>query len=247
MIAIDGLVKSHAGLKVLNGVTMSVRTGEVAAIIGPSGGGKSTLLRCINGLEPFQAGEIRVEGHTLSAGTAASRSARALQRLRQTVGMVFQQFNLFPHLNVLENVMLAPRLVQGKPRDTAEVEARTLLARVGLGDKLHSWPAQLSGGQQQRVAIARALAVMPRVILFDEPTSALDPRMSAEVLAVITDLAREGQTMMVVTHAMGFARQAAHTVHVMHEGRIAESGSPASIFGAPTTEVTRRFLMEATG
>ena len=168
----------------------------------------------------------------------------ALQSVRRRVGMVFQQFHLFPHMTVLENVLSGPRYALGRRREEAEPEARELLARVGLADKLDARPEQLSGGQQQRVAIARALAVRPEAILFDEPTSALDPRMAAEVLGVIADLARSGQTMVVVTHAMGFARRVAHTVHVMHAGRIAESGSPQQVFDQPEHEVTRAFLAE---
>ncbi|MBX7103421.1 MAG: amino acid ABC transporter ATP-binding protein [Gemmataceae bacterium] len=242
VIAVTGLIKSHSGLKVLDGIDLEVRAGEVAVVIGPSGGGKSTLLRCINGLEPFQGGSVRVGEHSLGAGP----SAASLLGLRRTVGMVFQQFNLFPHMTVLDNVTLAPQKSLGLSRDQAESEARALLDRVGLGEKLTARPDQLSGGQQQRVAIARALAVRPRAILFDEPTSALDPRMAAEVLAVISDLARDGQTMVVVTHAMAFARQAATTVHVMSAGRVAESGPPADLFAAPRSEVARQFLAELT-
>src|SRR5437868_4491977 len=231
MIAIRGLVKQHGSLRVLDGVTLAVERGEVAVLIGPSGGGKSTLLRCINGLETFQEGEVRVDSLCLGSGLPRRRLSTELRRLRSRVGMVFQQFNLFPHLTVLENVLAGPLYVQGRRREEAEAEARPLLDRVGLSDKLHAYPEVLSGGQQQRVAIARALAMKPEAILFDEPTSALDPRMAAEVLGVIADLAKSGQTMLVVTHAMHFARQVAHTVHVMHAGRIAESGPPEQIFG----------------
>jgi ABC-type polar amino acid transport system ATPase subunit len=243
VVAVEGLVKRHAGLRVLNGVDLTVRTGEVAVVIGPSGGGKSTLLRCINALEPFQDGLVRV-GDVVLRPNAQAASAAGLIGLRRTVGMVFQQFNLFPHLSVLDNVTLAPRLALRQSRDSAESRARELLARVGLEDKLGAWPDQLSGGQQQRVAIARCLAVQPRVILFDEPTSALDPRMSAEVMAVIADLARDGQTMVLVTHAMRFARQAADTVHVMHAGKVVESGAPGEVFGSPKAEATRRLLAD---
>lgn len=243
MIEVAGLVKHHAGRRVLDGVDLAVRRGEVAAVIGPSGGGKSTLLRCINGLESFEAGGVRVDSMRLGPGTPANSTS--LPHLRQAIGMVFQQFNLFPHLSVLANVTLAPRLVQAEPLDKAEATARDLLKRVGLGDKLAARTGQLSGGEQQRVAIARALAVRPKAILFDEPTSALDPRMSAEVMAVITDLARDGLTMIVVTHAMGFARQVATTVHVMAAGRVAESGPPVQIFDNPTLDVTHAFLMQA--
>jgi ABC-type polar amino acid transport system ATPase subunit len=245
MIDVQGLVKRHELLRVLNGVSLQVPRGEVAVVIGPSGGGKSTLLRCINGLETFQEGTVQVDKLCLRPETAGGTTKETLLQIRRRVGMVFQQFNLFPHLTVLDNVLAGPLRVLGQRRDAAEPEARRLLERVGLADKLRAYPDQLSGGQQQRVAIARALAVRPEAILFDEPTSALDPRMAGEVLGVIADLARSGQTMVVVTHAMGFARQVATTVHVMHEGRVAESGPPAQIFEAPCQEVTRQFLTQA--
>jgi len=241
MISISHLVKRHGTLTVLNGVSMAVRKGEVVAIIGPSGGGKSTLLRCINGLETFQDGEITVDTLKLSS----KPDGESLRKLRQRVGMVFQQFHLFPHMSVLDNVLAGPRYVLKQSRAEAEPLAIQLLERVGLGEKLNARPEQLSGGQQQRVAIARALAVKPEAILFDEPTSALDPRMANEVLSVITDLAEQHLTMMVVTHAMGFARKVAHTVCVMAEGRVAESGPPQQIFEAPNQEVTKRFLLQA--
>jgi ABC-type polar amino acid transport system ATPase subunit len=244
MIVIRELVKCHGSVRVLNGVSLTVKRGEVAAVIGPSGGGKSTLLRCINGLEAFEAGTVEVDGVALPAGTAPRQASERLRQLRRRVGMVFQQFHLFPHMTVLQNVLSGPLYVLGQPQAEAENEARKLLSRVGLGDKLHARPDQLSGGQQQRVAIARALAMKPEAILFDEPTSALDPRMAAEVLAVITDLAQSGQTMLVVTHAMGFARQVAQTVHVMHEGRMAETGPAEQVFQAPQHEVTRAFLAQ---
>ncbi len=241
MIDVRNLHKQHGDLRVLNGVSVAITRGEVAAVVGPSGGGKSTLLRCINGLEIFEQGTIRVGDIQLAPN--GSHGGELLLRLRRRVGMVFQQFNLFPHLNVLENVMSGPRWSLNRPKAEVEVEARALLERVGLSDKITSKPEQLSGGQQQRVAIARALAMKPDAILFDEPTSALDPRMAAEVLAVISDLARSGQTMIVVTHAMGFARQA-HTIHVMQEGRIAESGPPEQIFQEPKSQATREFLQQ---
>jgi ABC-type polar amino acid transport system ATPase subunit len=244
MIEIRQLVKSHGELRVLDGVSLSVRRGEVAAVIGPSGGGKSTLLRCINGLETFQEGEIQVDEVRLRPGAARREMGETLRALRRRVGMVFQQFHLFPHMNVLENVLAGPQFVLGRPRDESEVEARQLLERVGLADKLAAAPDQLSGGQQQRVAIARALAMKPEAILFDEPTSALDPRMAAEVISVIADLAKSGQTMIVVTHAMGFARNVSHTVHVMHGGLVAESGPPQQIFDTPREEITRSFLAQ---
>jgi ABC-type polar amino acid transport system ATPase subunit len=244
MIHVRDLVKSHGELRVLDGVSLSVRRGEVATVIGPSGGGKSTLLRCINGLEAFQAGEVQVDDVTLEAGTGHRKLSSTLHALRRRVGMVFQQFHLFPHMTVLENVLAGPLYVLDRNRDEAEPEARQLLDRVGLADKLMAMPEQLSGGQQQRVAIARALAMQPEAILFDEPTSALDPRMAAEVISVITDLAKSGQTMIVVTHAMGFARNVSNTVHVMHAGRVAESGPPSQIFESPKEEVTRLFLAQ---
>jgi ABC-type polar amino acid transport system ATPase subunit len=244
MITVTDLVKHHGGQRVLDGASLTVPRGEVAVVIGPSGGGKSTLLRCVNGLEPFQGGEVKVDDVALKPDGVQRATGATLLALRRRVGMVFQQFNLFPHLSVLENVLIGPRLTLKQPRDAAEPFARQLLDRVGLGDKLHARPEQLSGGQQQRVAIARALAVKPKAILFDEPTSALDPRMAGEVLAVIGDLARQGQTMIVVTHAMGFARQVAHTVHVMDAGRVAEFGPPVQIFEEPRAQVTRHFLAE---
>ncbi len=244
MIEVRNLVKNHGDLRVLDGVSLSVRRGEVATIIGPSGGGKSTLLRCINGLETFQGGEVQVDEVRLHPGAARREMADTLRALRRRVGMVFQQFHLFPHMTVLDNVLAGPLHVLARKRDEAEPEARQLLARVGLAEKLTAMPDQLSGGQQQRVAIARALAMQPEAILFDEPTSALDPRMAAEVISVITDLAKTGQTMIVVTHAMGFARNVSHTVHVMHAGRIAESGPPQQIFENPREEVTRTFLAQ---
>jgi len=244
MIHVRNLEKSHGTLRVLDGVSLSVSRGEVASVIGPSGGGKSTLLRCINGLETFEAGEVQVDEVLLQAGAAKREMANTLRALRRRVGMVFQQFHLFPHMTVLDNVLAGPLYVLNRSRDEAEPEARQLLARVGLAEKLTAMPEQLSGGQQQRVAIARALAMKPEVILFDEPTSALDPLMAAEVISVITDLAKSGQTMIVVTHAMGFARNVSHTVHIMHAGRVAESGPPEQIFENPREEVTRTFLAQ---
>jgi ABC-type polar amino acid transport system ATPase subunit len=244
VIEVRELVKRHGTLLVLNGVSLTVRRGEVAVVIGPSGGGKSTLLRCINGLDTFQQGEVQVGELKLSPSLPQSETGTTLRAIRRRVGMVFQQFHLFTHMSVLENVLTGPRFVLGKTREEAEPEARQLIDRVGLLDKLNARPEQLSGGQQQRVAIARALAVHPDAVLFDEPTSALDPRMAGEVLAVITDLAKSGQTMIVVTHAMGFARQIAHTVYLMNSGTIAESGPPAQIFESPHSEVTKCFLTQ---
>ncbi len=254
MIAVKDLVKTHPWqrvlvkdmprLRVLDGINLTVPRGEVAAVIGSSGSGKSTLLRCINGLEPFQAGTIQVDTQQLLPDTSPRSSAASLLALRRNVGMVFQQFNLFPHLNVMDNVTLAPCRAMHWPRAKAEENARRLLDRVGLASKLKAKPEQLSGGEQQRVAIARALAVQPQVILFDEPTSALDPRMSGEVLAVIADLARDGLTMLIVTHDMSFARQVARRVHVMHAGKIIESGSPSEVFTAPIQETTKSLVRE---
>lgn len=244
MIEVRKVVKSRGSQCVLDGVSLTVRRGEVAAILGPSGGGKSTLLRCLNGLETFQSGEVRVADLILRAGAATTGDNETLRQLRRRVGMVFQQFHLFPHLTVVANVMSGPLWALREPRAEVEERARHLLARVGLAEKIDAWPEQLSGGEQQRVAIARALAMKPQAILFDEPTSALDPRMSGEVLHVIADLADEGQTMVVVTHAMRFARRVAHTVHIMHAGRIAESGPPEQIFTQPHHEATRAFLAE---
>ena len=246
MICARKLVKDYGSGRVLDGVSLSVEKGEVAVVIGPSGCGKSTLLRCLNGLETFQEGEVQVDELRLTGGAGDANSA-VLLALRRRLGMVFQQFHLFPHMTVLENVAAGPRYVVGAPREEAEETARLLLARVGLADFAAARPEQLSGGQQQRVAIARALAMRPAAILFDEPTSALDPRMANEVLRVMADLARSGQTMIVVTHAMGFARRVAHTVHVMFGGQVIESGPPAQVFDGPREERVRAFLAEAEG
>jgi polar amino acid transport system ATP-binding protein len=223
-------------LHVLRDVNLQVRAGEVVVVCGPSGSGKSTLIRCVNGLERVQRGEIVVLGETIT------RPGVNLTRLRTQVGMVFQSFNLFPHMTALQNIMLAPMKVKRLSAAEAEKLARGLLERVGIPDKADHYPANLSGGQQQRVAIARALAMQPRVMLFDEPTSALDPEMINEVLEVMTDLAREGMTMMVVTHEMGFARRVAHRVVFMDEGQIVEEAEPERFFAAPRSERTRQFL-----
>ena len=210
--------------------------GEVVVICGPSGSGKSTLLRCIDGLEPVQSGEILVDGKSLSDPSLDLRALRA------EIGFVFQQFNLYPHLRVIDNVTLAPRKVRKSSREEAEALAMKLLERVGIPEKAGAYPANLSGGQQQRVAIARALAMQPKIMLFDEPTSALDPEMINEVLEVITDLAKEGMTMVVVTHEMGFARRVAHRLIFMDEGQIVEEGSPEMFFEAPSSPRTKQFL-----
>ncbi len=226
MIRIESVVKSFGTARILDGASLVARPGELTALVGPSGGGKSTLLRCINGLEPFESGSIEAFGNTLTGG--AKPTEPAVRKLRQTVGMVFQQFHLFPHLTALQNVMSGPVHALGVPKEQAAATATALLHRVGLGAKLDSKPGNLSGGQQQRVAIARALAVEPSAILFDEPTSALDPEMVGEVLAVMRDLAAGGQTMIVVTHDLDFARGAA-VVHKMVAGKVAKSGPPAEV------------------
>jgi ABC-type polar amino acid transport system ATPase subunit len=243
--AID-LFKNHGAVAVLRGACLRVFRGEVAAIVGPSGSGKSTFLRCLNGLETFQGGRVRFGSLCIRAEDAPEVRDRSIRDVRRRVGMVFQAFHLFPHLDVLRNVTEAPIRVLRRPRQEAETRAIALLDRVGMSDKLHARVGQLSGGQQQRVAIARALAMDPEIILFDEPTSALDPRMTAEVLSVIADLARSGQTMVVVTHAMNFARRVADTVHVFGGGVVVESGSPGQVFDAPRTEIARKFLHETT-
>jgi polar amino acid transport system substrate-binding protein len=237
VIRVRGLAKSHGTRTVLWGIDAEVRRGETIALVGPSGGGKSTLLRCLNGLESFDAGSIEVAGLSLVPGTR--EDARLLLALRSRVGMVFQGFHLFPHLTALENVCLAPLHVRGEPRDKALERGRALLARVGLADRAGARPGQLSGGQQQRVAIARALATRPEVVLLDEPTSALDPQMRGEVLAVLRDLAREGHTMVVVTHEMGFARAVATRVWVFDEGRLVEEGPPSEVCDRPRSERAR--------
>ncbi|UUX97916.1 amino acid ABC transporter ATP-binding protein [Aquabacterium sp. J223] len=237
MVRIQALRKRYGALEVLKGVDLDVQRGEVIAIIGRSGSGKSTLLRCVNGLEAFQEGELDVDGQPLRHD-----QPKAMRALRQHVGMIFQSFNLFPHLSVGRNVMLAPGLVKGRHGPEAEARARQLLARVGLGDKFDAWPDQLSGGQQQRVAIARALAMDPAVLLCDEITSALDPELVGEVLRVVESLAQEGMTLLMVTHEMNFARQVADRVVFMHAGRIHEIGPPAEVFGAPKTPELQQFL-----
>ena len=223
-------------LQVLKDVDLDVTPGEVVVVCGPSGSGKSTLIRCVNKLEPIQQGKIFVYGDPI-VGNQVN-----LSKLRAEVGMVFQSFNLFPHMTVLENIMLAPSKVKGLSATEAEKIARDLLARVRIPDKADKYPANLSGGQQQRVAIARALAMQPRIMLFDEPTSALDPEMINEVLDVMTDLAKEGITMMVVTHEMGFAKRVAHRVIFMDAGQIVEAATPQEFFSAPKSDRARDFL-----
>ena len=235
MIEIKGLRKAFGADEVLKGIDLSIDEKEVVVIIGPSGSGKSTLLRCMNHLEEPTAGEVVVDGITLS-------SEANINKVREEVGMVFQRFNLFPHMTVLENIMLAPMKVKRVARDAAEKTARELLARVGLAEKADAYPDNLSGGQQQRVAIARALAMRPKVMLFDEPTSALDPEMVGEVLDVMRALANEGMTMVIVTHEMGFAREVGDRLLFVDEGRIIESGAPREVFENPKEERTRSFL-----
>ncbi|GMG83179.1 amino acid ABC transporter ATP-binding protein [Paralimibaculum aggregatum] len=236
MIEIRGLHKYFGELHVLKGIDLDVHNGEVLSVIGASGSGKSTLLYCINGLEPIQQGRIEVDGTDVHArGTD-------LNALRQKLGMVFQQWNSFPHLTALENVALAPRIVRGLPRAEAREVAERQLRHVGLGDKLDVYPKALSGGQQQRLAIARALAMEPRYMLFDEATSALDPELVGEVLDTMRLLAEEGMTMICVTHEMGFARDVSDRVAFFHQGVIEEIGPPAEIFGAPASEHLRKFL-----
>jgi general L-amino acid transport system ATP-binding protein len=222
----------------LRGISMEVKRGEVVVIFGPSGSGKSTFIRTINRLEEHQRGEIIVDGIRLS------HDVRDIERVRMETGMVFQQFNLFPHLTVLENITLAPIWVRGWPRAQAEEVAMQLLRRVGIPEQARKYPGQLSGGQQQRVAIARALAMQPKIMLFDEPTSALDPEMIKEVLDVMIELAESGMTMMVVTHEMGFARAVADTMYFFDQGRIVESGTPKQIFGDPKEARTKLFLSQ---
>lgn len=242
MIEVDRVVKRFAGAEVLRGVSLALAPGEVAAIIGPSGSGKSTLLRCLNGLEGLDGGEVRIGTDVLTASTHPRRDAEVLRRVRQRLGFVFQTFNLFPHLSVLDNCCLGPVRVLGEPRPAVEARVMELLARVGVADKARSYPRTLSGGQQQRAAIVRALAMRPEAMLFDEPTSALDPAMAAEVMAVVTDLAKSGQAMIVVTHSMTFARSVAHRVHVFAGGAAVESGPPAEVFEQPRHPVTRTLL-----
>jgi polar amino acid transport system ATP-binding protein len=244
VIQVEGLHKSHGERAVLRGIDASVFAGETIALVGPSGGGKSTFLRCLNGLHPFDQGSVTVAGLRLAPGTRAD--APSLIPLRARVGMVFQGFHLFPHLSALENVCLGPLHVRREERGLVLERGRALLARVGLGDRAATRPAALSGGQQQRVAIARALAMNPEVILLDEPTSALDPQMRGEVLAVLRDLAKEGRTtLLVVTHEMGFARAVASRVWVFDEGRLVEDGPPAEVCDHPRSERARAFFQSS--
>lgn len=239
IVKIERINKYFGHLHVLQDIELNVAPAEVVVIIGASGSGKSTLIRCVNGLETFSDGRILINGHELAPH---GHGGKMLSVIRRNVGMVFQQFNLFPHKSVLDNVMLAPMKVKGISSDEAQETAVKLLDRVGIGNQAHKYPSQLSGGQQQRVAIARALAMGPEVMLFDEPTSALDPEMIGEVLDVMRELAEEGMTMMVVTHEMGFAREVADRVIYLDGGHIIEESDPVSVFDNPQNERTREFL-----
>lgn len=244
MSAIDvkNLVKKFQGQTVLHGIDLQVEEGEVVAIIGPSGSGKTTLLRCINLLEQPESGSVRVGNITIDATRSVSQQKSAIRELRQHVGFVFQNFNLFPHRTVLENIIEGPVIVKGEPKEEAQARARELLAKVGLSGKENSYPRRLSGGQQQRVAIARALAMRPDVILFDEPTSALDPELVGEVLNTIRQLAQERRTMVIVTHEMSFARDVADRAIFMDQGRIVEQGAAKTLFAEPQQARTQQFL-----
>ncbi|MBK1875009.1 amino acid ABC transporter ATP-binding protein [Marinobacter sp. 1-3A] len=239
IVQMKGMNKYFGKLHVLKDIDLSVEQGEVVVIIGASGSGKSTLIRCVNGLEEFESGHLEVDGQALAP---KGGNQQVLAEIRKEVGMVFQQFNLFPHLTVKKNIMLAPQKVKNTSQVVANATAERLLERVGIGSQADKFPSHLSGGQQQRVAIARALAMEPRLMLFDEPTSALDPEMIGEVLDVMRELAKEGMTMMVVTHEMGFAREVADRVIYIHEGQIVEEGKPDDVFDNPQNERTQAFL-----
>jgi ABC-type polar amino acid transport system ATPase subunit len=247
LIELSGVTKRFGDRLILDDISLSINRGETVAIIGPSGGGKSTLLRCINGLNHWQAGTVRVEQHQLAAEGNTRAAGDAKRQIRQLVGMIFQDFQLFPHLSVLENVALAPVHVLGSSRHAATDQAQSLLARVGLADRAAAYPEQLSGGQKQRVAIARALAMQPRALLCDEITSALDPELKHEVLEVLEDLKRDGMTLLMVTHEIGFARRVADRVLVLAGGKIVEDGPPAQVIDQPQTERTRQFLSRVLG
>lgn len=251
MVKITNVSKSFAGREVLTDINLSVAPGQVSCLIGPSGAGKSTLIRCINFLEKVDRGRIMVNGHLVGCkiknGRLHELKAGEAAKSRADTAMVFQHFNLFPHMSVLDNITIAPIRVRGAPRKTAAQEARALLDRVGLGGREGAYPRELSGGQKQRVAIARALAMKPKLLLFDEPTSALDPELVGEVLSVMRDLAQAGQTMLVVTHEMGFAREVADSVIFMDQGRIVETGAPAQLLVNPQLERTQNFLRRVIG
>jgi polar amino acid transport system ATP-binding protein len=246
MVKAEGVHKRFGRLEVLKGINLEVQSGEVLVMLGPSGSGKSTFLRCINHLEDIHAGRLSVDGELVgyreSGGKLYELPDREIARKRSEIGMVFQHFHLFPHMTAVENVALAPIRVAKVPRDKARQRAREVLARVGLEDKLDAYPVALSGGQQQRVAIARALAMEPKLMLFDEPTSALDPELVGEVLDAMRRLARDGMTMIVVTHEMGFAREVADAVVFMDDGVVVESGRPDQVISNPRHERTRAFL-----
>jgi polar amino acid transport system ATP-binding protein len=248
MLDMRGVAKRFGANEVLRGVSLSVPRGKTVVVIGPSGSGKTTLLRCINMLEDYEAGTVAVDGVPVGyaadpkTGRRQRMSERDIAAARETIGIVFQSYNLFPHMSVLSNIVAAPVRVKGVPRATAEARARELLAMVGLSDREKEYPARLSGGQQQRVAIARALAMDPKIMLFDEVTSALDPELVGEVLAAMRQLARDGMTMVVVTHEMSFARDVADRIVFMDGGVIVEEGPPETLFSAPKTERVRQFL-----
>ena len=240
VIQFDGVVKRYGSRTVLNGISSEIRPGEIVCFIGPSGTGKSTLLRCVNGLESIQGGEIRFEGTPVRAGH------RSITDVRRRIGMIFQHFNLYPHMTVLQNVTLAPVVVHKQDRKAAEAKAKALFEKVRLSHRMNAYPSQMSGGEQQRVAIARALATDPHILLFDEPTSALDPEMVGEVLAVMRDLARDGRTMLVVTHEIRFAAEVGTRMVFMDGGHIVEDGDPKAMIAAPKSDRARQFLSTIT-
>jgi polar amino acid transport system ATP-binding protein len=242
VITLERLDKYFGDLHVLKEVDLTVKTGEVVVLFGRSGSGKSTLLRCINFLEEPTSGVVQVGDLRMEVGPALRARREMIRQIRERCGMVFQEFNLFPHLSVIENVIEAPCTVKGEAKEKASKRAMELLDRVGLAEKAQEYPIRLSGGQKQRVAIARALAMQPDIMLFDEPTSALDPELIGEVLAAMRDLARDGMTMVVVSHEMGFAREVANRMVFMHEGRLIEEGPPSQIISSPSDERTKRFL-----
>ncbi len=241
VLKFDGVVKRFGPRTILNGITTEIMPGEIVCFIGPSGTGKSTLLRCVNGLEDIQGGEIRFEG------TPVQARHKSIIGVRKRIGMIFQHFNLYPHLTALENVMLAPTIVHREDRKAVEERARALFEKVRLTHRINAYPSQMSGGEQQRVAIARALAANPHILLFDEPTSALDPETVGEVLAVMRDLAREGRTMLVVTHEIRFAADVGTRMVFMDQGNIVEEGDPRAMLAAPKSERAQRFLSSITG